>query len=83
MIYMKRWIWVLIGIGLILISIIMGCSALKEYIDGLDINIKTSDSGISDDSTERTDIYADPTTDQVTYLESSAKLYGETNIRDV
>ena len=74
---MKSRVWVLVGIGIIFISIMMGCSALKEYIDGWEVSIKTSDSGISNDSTERTDVYSEPTTDQVTYLESSAKLYGK------
>ena len=80
---MKRRVWILVGIGMVLISMVMGCSALKEYIDGLDISIKTSDSGTSNDSTERTDVYAEPTTDQVIYLESSAKLYSDIKTRDV
>ena len=80
---MKRRVWILVSIGMVLISLVMGCSALKEYIDGLDITIETSDSGISDDSTESTDVYAEPTTDQVIYLESSAKLYSDIKTRDV
>ena len=67
------WIGILVVIGLIFI--IIGCSTLKDVFDGVEIQIKAGDSGISNDSTIISVDTTEASQDRITYLESSAKVY--------